>query len=201
MNPYQVTADFEAALRGYCGAPYAVAVNSCTAAILLALKWSNMRNPHYRCVEIPARTYPSVPMAAKLAGCDIRFVDAEWIGAYRLAPSPVWDCARRFTSGMYVSGQYQAVSFSSSKILGLEQGGAILHSDRDADAWFRKMRFDGRTEGVSIMDDSFDVVGHHCLMPPGIAGQLLLKLHHLPRTNADLPAREYPDLREHRAFQ
>lgn len=201
MNPYQVTADFEAALRGYCGAPYAVAVNSCTAAILLALKWWTHRNPHHRSVRIPARTYPSVPMAAILAGCDVTFDDFAWVGAYPINPTPVWDCARRFTAGMYEQSRFQCVSFSSSKILGLEQGGAILHSDRYADAWFRKMRFDGRTEGVSIMDDSFDVVGHHCLMPPGIAGQLLLKLHHLPRVNADLPAREYPDLSKFEVFK
>jgi dTDP-4-amino-4,6-dideoxygalactose transaminase len=200
MNPYQVTRDFEAALRGYCGSPYAVVVNSCTAAIHLAARWQHY-NMGARTVIVPARTYPSVPMSILHAGHTVEFNDSwDGAGAYELTPIKVWDCARRFTSGMYVGG-FQCVSFSSSKILGIEQGGAILHDHRDADNWFRRMRFDGRTEGIDMMDDSFDLIGHHCLMPPGIAAQLLLKLHHLPLENADLPAREYPDLRLHKAFK
>ena len=34
---FQVVRDFEAALCEYTGAPYAVAVNSCTMALLLAV--------------------------------------------------------------------------------------------------------------------------------------------------------------------
>jgi len=200
-SPYQVTKDFEAELRGYCGAPYAVAVNSCTAAILLALIWWQKRHTWVSDIECPSHTYPSVPMSIRRAKLNPKFVDTQWRGAYRLPPSDVWDCARRFTSGMYVSGQFQCVSFSSSKILGIEQGGAILHDNRDADIWFRKMRFDGRTEGVDPKDDTFDLIGYHCLMLPSIAAQLILKLHHLPRHNDDLPDYPYPDLSRHPAFR
>lgn len=197
MNPYQVTADFEAALRAYCGAPYAVAVNSGSAALLLCIEL----NKHMAStVEIPRRTYVSVAQAIRLAGRDVGFRDEAWRGVYQLRPLPVWDCARRFTSGMYVRGQYQCLSFATSKILGIEQGGAILHDNRDADQWFRKMRFDGRTEGVDPREDTFDVVGHHCIMLPSIAAQLLLKLHHLPKHNEDLPEYDYPDLSVHPAF-
>lgn len=203
MSPYKVTEDFEQELCEYTGAPFAVALNSCTAAIELALLWHRPKSVENWpfLVTIPAKTYPSVPMAALKAGFKVQFVDYGWRGCYQLAPYPVYDSARRFTSGMYIAGQFQCVSFSSSKILGIEQGGAILHDNREADAWFRKMRFDGRTEGKSIMEDTFDVIGHHCLMPPGIAAQLLLKLHHLPRHNEDLPEREYPDLSQHPAFK
>jgi len=127
--------------------------------------------------------------------------DEDWRGAYQLKPLPVWDCARRFTSGMYVAGQFQCVSFSASKILGAEQGGAILHDNAEADAWFRRMRFDGRTEGVDHMDDTFDLIGHHCLMLPSVAATLLLRLYHLPKHNADLPEVEYPDLSKSPAFR
>lgn len=200
MKPYQVTADFEAALCEYTGAPYAVAVNSCTNAILLAALWHWTKHGR-RAVLCPARTYPSVPMAVIHAGHSVEFENVEWHGAYELPPLGVWDCARRFTSGMYIPRQFQCVSFSSSKILGVEQGGCILHDDGKADIWFRKMRFDGRSEGINLMNDYFDIIGHHCLMPPGIAAQLLLKLYHLPIDNADLPKRDYPDLRLHPAFK
>jgi dTDP-4-amino-4,6-dideoxygalactose transaminase len=94
---------------------------------------------------------------------------------------------------MYQPGTYQCVSFSSSKILGIEQGGAILHDDLHADAWFRKARFDGRTEGESQLEDNF-ILGYHLIMLPSIAAQTLLKLYHLPKHNEDLPEIEYPDL-------
>ena len=202
MSPYQITADFEAALRGYCGAPYAVALNSCTAALLLSMKWCRSRGMRWHDdIEIPRRTYVSVPCSIKLAGYDVSWHDEQWHGAYQLKHLPVWDCARRFTSGMYVAGQFQCVSFSASKILSAEQGGAILHDNRDADAWFRRMRFDGRTEGIDAMEDTFDLIGHHCIMLPSVAAQLLVKLYHLPKHNEDLPEREYPDLSLHPAFK
>jgi len=201
-QPYQVTRDLEEALAEYAGAPYVCCVNSCTAALLLAVQWNK-----YTCavmstrVEIPCRTYVSVPCAIKLTGCSLAWRDEQWRGAYQLKPLPVWDCARRFTSGMYIAGQFQCVSFSASKILAAEQGGAILHDNAEADAWFRRMRFDGRTEGVDAMEDTFDLVGHHCIMLPSLAAQLLVKLYHLPKHNADLPEREYPDLSQHPAFK
>ena len=197
MRPYQITKDFEQALCEYTGAKYAVAVNSGTAALLLCL----CRPDNFgTLVEIPERTYVSVPCAIKLAGFDIAWRDERWRGVYQLKPFPIWDCARRFTSGMYVPGQFQCVSFSSSKILGVEQGGAILHDNKEADAWFRKMRFDGREEGVDPREQNFDLIGHHCIMLPSIAAQALLKLYHLPKHNADLPEYDYPDLSKCAAF-
>lgn len=199
MNPYQVTRDFEASLCAYTGAKYAVAVNSCTAALQLAVAW-HIRNGWPRDVSIPKRTYVSVPQAIINADAWPVFRDERWRGAYQLSPLPVWDAARRFTSGMHKAGQFECVSFSSSKILGIEQGGAILHDDADADDWFRRMRFDGRREGVDPKDDRFDIVGLHCIMLPSIAAQANLKLHHLPKHNEDMPEYEYPDLSVQPAF-
>lgn len=201
-DPYQVTRDFEQALCDYTGAPYACAVNSCSAALLLAVKWfESVIYPAVLTVEIPRRTYVSVPCSIKLAGAKVGWRDEDWIGAYQLKPLPVWDSARRFTSGMYVPLQFQCVSFSSSKILGIEQGGAILHDSKTAQDWFKRMRFDGRTEGVSQLDDEFNEVGHHCIMLPSIAAQCLLKLYHLPKHNEDMPRVMYPDLSKHPAFR
>ena len=86
------------------------------------------------------------------------------------------------------------LSFHASKTLGLEQGGAILHDNPQADVWFRRMRFDGRTEGVAPKDDNFREIGYHCYMNPSTAAQGILRLHSLPRHNAPLPNDPYPDL-------
>lgn len=199
MNPYQVTRDFEQALCAYTGAKYAVAVNSGTAALLLSVQWCDQGRR--LAVQIPRRTYVSVPCAIKLAGCSPTWRDEDWRGAYQLRPFPIMDSARRFTSGMYRAGQFQCVSFAAAKILGAEQGGAILHDNPQADAWLRRMRFDGRTEGVDPLEDAFELVGHHCIMLPSVAATLLLRLHHMPRHNEDLGYYDYPDLSKHPAFK
>ena len=63
------------------------------------------------------------------------------------------------------------------------------------------MRFDGRTEGVDPLADTFDLVGLHAIMLPSVAALLRVRLHHLPKHNTDLPAYTYPDLSLHKAFQ
>lgn len=98
------------------------------------------------------------------------------------------------TTGREEDYKYVCVSFHASKILGLEQGGAILHDDPEADAWFRRARFDGRTEGVAPKNDAFPMLGWHCYMNPSTSAQGLLKLHSLPRCNPDLHNDQYPDL-------
>ena len=116
-NPYAVTKQFEEELCNYTGSRFAVCVNSCTAALQLCLEWLQATE-----VSIPKHTYVSVPMSIRNARAIIRWRDEDWRGSYQLKPYPIWDSARRFTSGMYRSGQFQCVSFSASKILGMEQG-------------------------------------------------------------------------------
>lgn len=206
-DPFQVVREFEAALCEYSGAKYAVTTNSCTMALLLAVKWGientddQMRGVLDFTVSIPKRTYVSVPQSIIHAGGVPVFRDEEWLGEYQLQPLPVWDCARRFASGMYRPGTMQCVSFHASKILGDSQGGAILHDNDVADVWLRRARFDGRTEGVAPKDDHFDMVGWHCYMSPDVAARLLWKLGRLPLHNAPLPNDDYPDLSTMEVFR
>ncbi len=170
-------------------------------ALLLSCAWRKQLNSTYPShIEIPSRTYVSVPQSIIHAGYKVKFNNNEWIGQYKLEPLPIWDSARRFTSGMYSHG-IQCVSFHASKILGDTQGGAILHDDPEADVWLRKARFDGRTEGVAPKDDNFDIIGYHCYLSPDVAARLLLKLSALPEHNKDLPNDDYPSLDEMEIFK
>ena len=213
-NPHYPTKVFERAVSDYTGAPYVVAVNSCTSALLLTCMWF-LKDFPLRWVatasgsiigtrpdiEIPKRTYVSVPMSIIHAGGRPVFRDESWSGAYQLKPLPVFDSARRFTSGMFKAGQMQCCSFHASKILVDTQAGAILHDDPAADIYFRKARFDGRTEGIAPKDDHFDTLGHHCYLSPDVAARLLWRLSVLPAHNADLPNSDYPDLSEAPIFR
>lgn len=195
MNAFRVVRQFEHEVARYTGAPHVVAVNSCTMALLLACAWHKVKE-----VSLPKLTYNGVPMSVIHAGGWVTFRDEDWQGEYQLEPYPIWDAARRFTSGMYRPGTMQCVSFHWSKILGIQQGGAILHDDPVADAWFRKARFDGRTEGVPPKDDTF-ILGWHCYMSPEVASEGLVRLSFLPQHNADLPRSDYPDLSQQAIFK
>jgi hypothetical protein len=135
------------------------------------------------------------------AGAEVQFVDKEWRGLYQLEPLPVWDSARYFTSGMYVQGSMQCVSFHATKILGDTQGGAILLDSGEADRWLRRMRFDGRTEGVPPSKDTFTEIGYHCYMSPDVAARLLHRLSVLPKHNKPLHNDDYPDLSAFEVFR
>ena len=198
--PFNVVRDFERALGAYTGARYVVTTNSCTNALLLACSFLKVRE-----VSIPKRTYVSVPMSIIHAGGTVKFRDEDWGGMYQLEPYPIWDAARRFTAGMF--GKYEmhnsmmCVSFHWNKILGIQQGGAILHDNAEADEWLRRARFDGRREGIAPNHDTFDMLGWHCFMSPEIAAEGLVRLSFLPRNNDDLPNDDYPDLSTHEAFK
>ena len=235
MNPFQVVRDFEQALCEYTGAPYAVTTTSCTMALLLAVAWQlrwpsesgrKYVDPH---IEIPKRTYVGVPMSIIHAGGRPTFRDDGWRGMYQLRPLPVWDSARWLTSGLYfghhtevegdglgaswettrirtMEGQMVCVSFHWAKTLGIQQGGAILHDNPEADAWLRRARFDGREEGVAPKDQKDWQLGYHAYMSPETAAAGLVRLASLPRHNDPLPwgpgtTSDYPDLSQMDIFR
>lgn len=199
INPHHVTKDFESALCAYTGARFAVATTSCTQAILMALAWWRQAGP--RTVCMPKLSYVGVPAAVLNAGHSVKFRDEDWQGEYRFNPLPVWDSARRFTGGMFRPGAMQCVSFHWSKILGLSQGGAILHDNLEADGWLRRARFDGRTEGVPAHLDCVQFPSWHAYLSPEVSAHGLTKLSLLAEHNPDLPRSNYPDLSTLDAFK
>lgn len=206
-DPYDIVRQFEKELAKYTGAPFAVAVNSCTMALLLSCSYM-LKTPlydgvkkHDGSISIPKRTYISVPMSIIHAGGKVVFREEDWKGQYRLKPFQILDSARRFTSNMYTRMQFQCLSFHASKILGDTQGGAILHDDPIADVWLRKARFDGRTEGVPASMDHVEMIGHHCCMSPDVSARLLWKMQLIPEHNKDLPNDDYPSLDKMEIFQ
>jgi len=220
MNPFQAVKDFESALCDYTGARYAVATTSCTMALLLAIKYFLIEQ--FNCgefydpnIRIPKRTYVSVPQSILHAGGWPKFEDRAWKGYYQLFPTTVFDSARYFTSGMYNKlqededwilgdnklGPVICLSFHWSKTLSIGQGGAILHDNPEADEWFRRARFDGRTEGVAPADDHFDMIGYHAYMSPRDAADGLSRLAVLPKHNEPLPNDNYPDLSTFEVFK
>jgi hypothetical protein len=186
----------------YTGAKYAVTTTSCTMAIQIAAP-SVVPQLHDGGCRIFGRsrgaTCPRCPMSACRQRCATlaeahRLHDEDWRGEYEIFPLGRVGLARRFTSGMFRPGAMQCVSFHWGKILGLSQGGAILHDNDEADAWLRRARFDGRTEGVDPKHDQVQYPSWHAYLSPEVAAHGLMKLSLLPAHNDDLPNSDYPDL-------
>lgn len=194
MPPFKVVDEFENAVANYTGAPFCVAVNSCTNALLLCCLYLKVAE-----VSIPKYTYVGVAQSILNAGGRVKFDDRRWRGSYSLNPYPIKDSARRFSSDMYSDG-FECVSFHVAKILGIDQGGAILHSDAAADVWFRKARFDGRSPGVPPRFDTF-IRGYHCYLSPPLAAMGLWRMSYLPKHNFDLQNDDYGDLSKQDIFK
>jgi hypothetical protein len=216
---HKITAEFERALAEYTGAPFAVALDNCSNALFLALKYEGIEGKE---IWIPARTYPSVPCEIIHAGGRVCFGppcrylggdmdrkpegigpcprNVETLrGAYPLHPTSVWDSALCFTANMYLKGTLMCLSFTGPyKHLKLGKGGAILTDDPDACVWFKRARFSGRRE-CSYHADQLDMLGWNFYMLPEIAARGLLLMGQFydrdgkPKSNPDLEF-PYPDL-------
>jgi len=200
MHPWKIVNEFEQAVAKYAGAPYGVAVDSCTNALFLSLvllkrKYGEMA------IEIPCRTYVGVAHAIINAGHKCFFDSYDWTGVYPLFDTPIIDAARRFTSRMYAYPyMLYCLSFHWHKHLPIGRGGMILLDNIDDYALLRRMRYDGRTEMVRPKYDTFDVPGYHCMMHPDDAARGLMLMQGMPRHNADLPMDDYADLSKHSYF-
>jgi len=203
---HKITEDFEKALADYTGAPYVVALDNMSNALFLALYYEKIQGME---VEVPSRTYPSVPCEIIHAGGKVKFqpIKGKKIkGAYQLKPTKVWDSALRFTGDMYIPGTHMCVSFTGPyKHLKLSKGGAILTDDYEAYLWFKRARFSGRRE-CSYHDDYFDMLGWNFYMIPELAAR---GLHMMPQfynldgskkhmEDLELP---YPDLSKYEIYK
>jgi len=199
-NPYTVVDTFEKTVAEYCGAPYGVAVESCTAAIFLSLMYHKTHfiktiRGQLPNVEIPSRTYPSVPCSIIHAGGKVLFDNVDWQGEYEIGHRNIWDAALRFKRNMYHGG-LQCLSFHIKKLIPIGRGGMILTDDKEAYEWFKKARFDGRNP-VPLMEDDFTMLGWNLYMEPANAARGLQLLQALGnRELEDLKVEEqgYPDL-------
>ena len=197
-NPFQIVRWFEEEIAHYTGAPYAIATTSCTDAIFLACKHLQVEGQE---VTIPKRTYLSVPQSIRQAGATVKFVDLEWSGIYQLSPLPIYDAAKRLTSGMYIEGSMMCLSFHFKKPLNIGKGGMILTDDEGAATWFRKGRYEGRGE-VPYHQDNIEINGYNAYMSPEQAARGLMLMQNYPEHNEDIPEEPfYRDLREFDLFK
>jgi dTDP-4-amino-4,6-dideoxygalactose transaminase len=199
-NPFKIVQMFEEEVADYTGAKYAVSVDNCTNALFLVCKYLNVGD-----VVIPSKTYLSVPQSIIHAGGNVIFDRTndtnEWKGVYQLKPYPIYDSAKRFTSDMYIPNTFMCLSFHIKKHLKISKGGMILTDNEDAVKWFKKARYEGRSEKLYHQDD-IDMLGWNMYMSPQQASHGLSLMQNIPTHNDDLGENDgYRDLTEFTVFK
>ena len=197
-NPYKIVKMFEEEIADYTGSPYAVSVDSCTNALFLCCKYLKVKE-----VEIPSKTYLSVPQSIINSGGEVVFNPSlnNWKGIYQLSPYPIYDAAKRFTSEMYIPGSLMCISFHIKKHLKIGKGGMILTDSKEAVEWLKMARYEGRSERL-YHDDDISEMGWNMYMTPQEAAHGLALMQNISWDNSDLDENNgYRDLREFKLFK
>ncbi len=197
---FEVVKDFEKRIADYYGAPFAVATDSCTHALELALRFDRS---HYNIsqskVTIPARTYISVPFTLMKLDIPWSFVNVEWKQFYFLGGTRIADAAVLFEPKSYINGQLMCLSFQFKKMLGLGRGGAILCPNENEYNELKRMAYDGRDDNKPWTEQNIKTIGYHYYMTPETA-QLGIEKLKTAKPNKLWTSQDYPYLPEMKVF-
>ena len=145
------TRRLEEEFKHYVGAKYAIAVDSCTNALFLALKYNQIGEGDV--VGIPSLTFASVANVILHAGAKIKWEDEIYVGfAYQLRnnrPFKVVDSAHQLEWGIYrdFSDTLMCFSFYPTKQICSAEGGMVCMNDHYVMEWLEKARWHGRKGG------------------------------------------------------
>ncbi len=195
MN-FNTVSFFENKIAEFFGAPYAIAVDSCTHGIELALRLTDAK-----LITVPKRTYLSVAFLAEKLNIDRVWKDENWVDYYYLT-STVIDAAVLWKPKSYIPNTFMGISFQYQKHLSLGRGGILLCDNADDARELKKMSYDGRIPNVPWREQNISSVGYHYYMTPETAQ---LGLDKLPAAVLSEPRQwtvnDWPDLTQMDVFK
>lgn len=193
---FQVVTEFERNIAHYFGAPYAIAFDSCTHGIEVCLRYTNANK-----INVPKRTYISIPFLANKIGIDLEWRDEEWQDYYYLTDNII-DAAVLWEENSYVPNTFMGLSFQFQKHLSLGRGGIILTDNKEAALELKKMSYDGRLPHIPWREQNISSMGYHYYMTPETAQ---LGLEKLPKAIQTPPRKwvitDWPDLTKMKVFK
>ena len=182
--------DFENKIAHWYGSPYAVAIDCCTHAIELCLRYKEVDK-----FTVPPNTYPSIPNLAKKIGIEFEWKEEDWKDYYYLGGTNIIDAAVLWKKHSYIPGTLMCVCFQFQKHLSLGRGGMILLDDKEAKDELKKMSYDGRDPDIPWREQNISTIGYHYYMTPETAQRGLEKLPEAIKTKPkDWKLEEWPDL-------
>jgi dTDP-4-amino-4,6-dideoxygalactose transaminase len=192
---FTIITDFENEIAKFFGSPYAIAVDCCTHAIELSLRHSAAQK-----IEVPHRTYISVPFLAQKLGIALKWKNEDWQDYYYLTEKII-DAAVLWKRNSYITGTFMCISFQFRKHLSLGRGGIILTDDEKSAILLKKMSYDGRLPDIPWRSQNIDTHGYHYYMTPETAE---LGLKRLPNAILTKPKKwkvtDWPDLTKMEIF-
>jgi dTDP-4-amino-4,6-dideoxygalactose transaminase len=195
MN-FSTVSFFENKIAEFFGAPYAIAVDSCTHGIELALRLTKAKH-----ISVPKRTYLSVPFLAEKLNISRTWKDEDWVDYYYITDRVV-DAAVLWKPKSYILNTFMGISFQYQKHLSLGRGGILLCDNLEEARRLKKMSYDGRLPNVPWREQNIDVVGYHYYMTPETAQ---LGLDKLPAAVLSEPRQwtvnDWPDLTQMNIFK
>ena len=193
---FKVVSDFENEIATWFGAPYGIAVDCCTHGIELCLRYTEATY-----IEVPKRTYLSVPFLAEKLGITLLWKDEDWKDYYNVYGN-VYDAAVLWKEDSYISGTFMCISFQFQKHLSLGRGGMILTDNQDAMWELKKMSYDGREPDIPWRDQNVSTIGYHYYMAPEVAMLGSKKLPEAIKTKPrDWVLEDWPDLTQMDIFK
>ena len=192
---FNVVEDFEKSVASFFGAPYGIAVDSCTHGVELCLRYSNIKQ-----IIVPHRTYISIPFLSKKLNINLVWNDKEWNDYYFLTDDII-DAAVLWREGSYISGTFMSLSFQFQKHLSLGRGGMILTDNKNAATELKKMSYDGRLPNIPWREQNISTIGYHYYMTPETAQLGLDKLEKAISTKPKKWVyKDWPDLTNMKVF-
>ena len=195
MNFNTVT-EFENQIAEFFGAPYAVAVDSCTHGVEICLRHTQTDS-----IQVPKRTYISIPFLAHKLWLNLSWKDEDWVDYYYVTDNVI-DAAVLWKPNSYIPGTFMNLSFQYQKHLSLGRGGMILTDNKESADRLKKMSYDGRLPNIPWREQDIEVYGYHYYMTPETAQLGLDKLdmakNTLPR---QWTTKDWPDLSHMKVFQ
>jgi dTDP-4-amino-4,6-dideoxygalactose transaminase len=195
---FEIIKQFENEIAKFFGSPYAIAVDSCTHGIELCLRYTKETK-----INVPKRTYLSVPFLAEKMGLEREWRDEEWEDYYTVnyGDKRIIDAAVLWKKNSYIPNTFMCISFQYQKHLSLGRGGIILLDNEIDYLSLKKMSYDGRLPNVPWRDQDIDMVGFHYYMTPETAqlglDKLELAINTPPRKWS---VTDWPDLTEMKIF-
>jgi dTDP-4-amino-4,6-dideoxygalactose transaminase len=193
---FQLVQEFEKEIAKFFGSPFAIAVDSCTHGIELALRYTGAKK-----ISVPKRTYISIPFLANKLNIELEWKDEEWLDYYYLTNNII-DAAVLWKENSYIPNTMMGVSFQYQKHLSLGRGGVLL-LDNEIDAIeIKKMSYDGRLPVIPWREQNISTIGYHYYMTPETAKNGLEKLPDAIKTKPrQWVVSDWPDLTEMKVFK
>jgi len=196
MN-FGVVRDFENAIAKFYGAPYAVAVDSCTHSIELCLRYNQVKK-----IVLPKRTYLSIAFLAQKLGIELEWKDEKWVNYYFIGETSIIDAAVLWERNSYISGALMCLSFQYQKHLSLGRGGMILTDKENIRDDLKRMSYDGRDPNIPWRNQNISTIGYHYYMTPETAQLGLDKLPDaIKREAKKWVIEDWPDLQKMDIFK